>query len=51
MKEISDLVRGWIVKADSDLEAMRLLIANKGPYDKVVAKYWHIKSSAAGKLQ
>ena len=33
MKEISDLVRGWIEKADSDLETMRLLVANHGPYD------------------
>ena len=32
MSEKGDLVRGWLAKADSDLDAGRLLLAN-GPYD------------------
>ena len=33
MKELRDLVHGWIVKADSDLVAVRLLLEGGGPYD------------------
>lgn len=33
MKDLNDLVRGWIVKADSDLQTARLLIDSSGPYD------------------
>lgn len=33
MKNLYDLVRGWIAKADSDLTAARLLADSAGPYD------------------
>lgn len=33
MKDKSDLVRGWLLKAESDLAAARLIIDGDGPYD------------------
>ncbi|MBI5764105.1 MAG: HEPN domain-containing protein [Planctomycetes bacterium] len=33
MKSPSDLVKGWIAKAESDLVSARTLLAGPGPYD------------------
>ena len=33
MKDKSDLVQGWLLKAESDLVAARLMVESEGPYD------------------